>query len=68
MKLAEKLKRLNKSSTGDFDPSVITTEVDSNNPIVQSAFYKFQAKHLKKMELSSLKAGFEEDKKRIAKI
>lgn len=56
------------TTNGEFDMSVVTTDIDKQNPMVQNAFYKFQAKHVRKAALSELKKGFEEDKKRIEKM
>jgi len=36
------------TANGEFDESIITTEIDGKSMAIQSAFYKFQAKHVRK--------------------
>ncbi len=58
----------NKLHDEEVEPGVKYTSAKEKKAQVSNDFYKFQIKEVKKLQLEDLRKGFEEDRRRLAKM
>lgn len=61
-------KKGNKLLDEEVEPGVKYTSNKEKKAQMQNDFYKFQIKEVKKQQLEELRKGFEEDRRRLAKL